>query len=324
MRFGRVVPRRVKLVASVSRPHVLPVVGSLAYADPIRMRTAGRNLPSPADTALPACERGEQTATTTAIVENMRITVLGGSGAWPTPDAACSGFLVEHDGFRLLMYAGYAVVPRLLAVVPGARIDAVVISHGHPDHCADLNPLLRVRALSGDPAPALPVYALPGALDAVLALDRAGMLDDAIALREFAGGDRFGVGPFTIDTRLLPHFVPNAGMRVAADGVALAYTGDCGPDPAVVELAQEVDLLIAEATYADDMPSQNVGYLTTARQAAGQAARAGVGRLLLTHLRPDTDPAAARDAASDFDGDVEIASPDLSIDLPLSGRWSTD
>jgi ribonuclease BN (tRNA processing enzyme) len=143
----------------------------------------------------------------------MRITVLGGSGAWPAPDAACSGFLVEHDGFRLLMDVGYAVVPRLLAVVPAARIDAVVISHGHPDHCADLNPLLRARALGGDPAPALPVYALPGALDAVLALDRPGMLDDAIALRHFAGGDRFGVGPFTVDTRLREE---RAALRLSA------------------------------------------------------------------------------------------------------------
>src|SRR5262252_9405307 len=102
----------------------------------------------------------------------MRLTVLGGCGAWPEPGQACSGFLLEHDGFRLLIDAGYATLPRLLQLVRPGLVDAVLISHGHPDHCADLNPLLRARGLADDPVAALPVYALRGALDAVLALDR--------------------------------------------------------------------------------------------------------------------------------------------------------
>ena len=110
----------------------------------------------------------------------MRLTVLGGCGAWPEAGQACSGFLLEHDGFRLLADLGYATVPRLLERVTADQVDAVFISHGHPDHCADLNPLLRARALREDPAPPLPVYALPGAVDAVLALDRPGMLAGAL------------------------------------------------------------------------------------------------------------------------------------------------
>ena len=70
--------------------------------------------------------------------------VLGGCGAWPAAGQACSGYLVEHDGFRLLMDPGYAVAPLLDPLT----VDAVFVSHGHPDHCADLNPLLRARALA--------------------------------------------------------------------------------------------------------------------------------------------------------------------------------
>jgi ribonuclease BN (tRNA processing enzyme) len=76
-------------------------------------------------------------------------------------------------------------MPRLLERVTAGWIDAVFISHGHPDHCADLNPLLQARALRDDPPAPLPVYALPGALDAVFALDRSGMLAAAYALHEF-------------------------------------------------------------------------------------------------------------------------------------------
>ena len=77
----------------------------------------------------------------------MELTVLGGSGAWPGPGGACSGYLVVHEGFRLLVDPGYAVLPRLLEEIRATRVDAVFVSHGHPDHCADLNPLLRARAL---------------------------------------------------------------------------------------------------------------------------------------------------------------------------------
>ena len=101
----------------------------------------------------------------------MRLTVLGGCGAWPEPGQACSGFLLEHDGFRLLIDAGYATLPRLLQLVRPGLVDAVLISHGHPDHCADLNPLLRARVLGESGLPPLPLYAPAGALDKVLALD---------------------------------------------------------------------------------------------------------------------------------------------------------
>jgi ribonuclease BN (tRNA processing enzyme) len=246
----------------------------------------------------------------------MRIAVLGGCGAWPTADGACSGFLLEHDGFRLLLDLGYAAFPQLLKSVTAGQADAVLISHGHPDHCADLSPLLRARALSEEPPPALPVYALPGALDAVLALDRPGMLDQACLLREFSACDRLAVGPFTVDTRLLPHWVPDAGMRVSAGGTAVTYTGDGGPSQDVVVLAWDASLLIAEATYPWQVPPEDARFLTSARQAGHQAAQAGAGRLLLTHLWPGTRPDAALDAASQaFPGPIAVAETGVILDL---------
>jgi ribonuclease BN (tRNA processing enzyme) len=248
----------------------------------------------------------------------MRVTVLGACGAWPDAGQACSGYLVEHDGFTLLVDIGYAALPRLLALMPAARVDAVFVSHGHPDHCADLNPLLRARVLAGDPAPPLPVHAPPGALDAVLALEPPGLLEGACAVREFQPGDELRIGPFRAQTWLLPHWVTNAGVRLSAGGRTLAYTGDSGPDAAVVTMARDADLLLAEATYLDRVPESSRGYMSSAADAGRQAALAGAGRLLLTHLWPGTDPARALAAAvaAGYPGDLAVATPGLTQDLP--------
>ncbi|ATO14819.1 MBL fold metallo-hydrolase [Micromonospora sp. WMMA2032] len=246
----------------------------------------------------------------------MRLTVLGGCGVWPEAGQACSGFLVEEAGFRLLLDLGYATLPRLLAHVTADQVDAVFISHGHPDHCADLNPFLRARALRDDPPPPVPVYALPGALDAVLALDRPGMLDAAYVPHEFTAGDALDIGPFRAETRLLPHWVPNAGIRLDAGGRVLAYTGDTGPSPDVVALARDADLLVAEATYLREVPEDSRDHQSSARQAGRQAEAAGARRLLLTHLRPGTDHAAARAAAAEeYAGEIAVATADLVVDV---------
>jgi ribonuclease BN (tRNA processing enzyme) len=246
----------------------------------------------------------------------VRLTVLGSCGAYPEAGQACSGYLVEHDGFRLLVDLGYAVVPRLFELITAAEVDAVFITHGHPDHCADLNPLLRARVLGGEPLPPLPVYALPGALDAVLALDRPGMLADGYVLHELNPGSSLDIGPFGVRTRLLPHSRPNAGVRLTAGGRALAYTGDTGPDDGVVDLARGAGLMLAEASFTDQVPEDSRRTLSSAELQGRQASAAGAGRLLLAHLLPGTDPAAARAAAEQgYRGAVGVATQGLVVEL---------
>lgn len=245
------------------------------------------------------------------------MTVLGGCGAWPTAEQACSGFLVERDDYRLVVDLGYAAFPRLLEHTTARGLDAVLISHGHPDHCADLNPLLRARALDEEPAPVLPVFAPPKALDAVLALDRPGMLDAAYMLHEFTPGESFEVGPFAVDTFDLPHSRTNAGIRLSADGRVLAYTGDAGPSPNIVDLARGADVFVAEASYAEQAPADLAASLSSAKQAGRYAAQADAGRLVLTHLMPGSEPSAFTDAARrEYSGQIDVADGGLTVDLP--------
>ncbi|MFI6792600.1 MBL fold metallo-hydrolase [Nonomuraea sp. NPDC050383] len=244
----------------------------------------------------------------------MRLTVLGGCGAWPAAGQACSGYLVEYDGFRVLIDPGYATLPRLLESVAAEEVDAVLVSHGHPDHCSDLNPLLRARALGDAPPAALPVHAPPGALDAVLALDNPRMLASSHVLYELAPGAAVELGPFRVDTWSLPHHVPNAGLRLTAGGRTLAYTGDTGPAAELTELARDADLLLAEATYPERVPDEDAPYLSSALDAGRTASRAGAGRLVLTHLWPGTRPEPALEAAAkEYTGDLMVASGGLTI-----------
>ena len=207
-------------------------------------------------------------------------------------------------------------MPRLLEIVTADAIDAVLVSHGHPDHVADLNPLLRARLMGDDEAPRLPAYALPDALGPVLALDQITSLKGAYDVRGFEAGDAFPIGPFAIESRLLPHSIPNAGFRISAGGISITYTGDAGPSDDLVDLASGTDLLLAEATYVDSVPSGNAAVLNSALHVGRQAHRAGTARLMLTHLMPGTDPEASLAAASrSFDAWIAVATPGTIVEL---------
>jgi ribonuclease BN (tRNA processing enzyme) len=176
--------------------------------------------------------------------------------------------------------------------------------------------LLRARAFADDPAPPLPVYAPPGALDAVLALDSAETTRGAADVRELRGGERLELGPFAVTTCSLPHWVPNVGIRLTAGGRTLAYTGDTGPTRAIVELARGADVFLAEATRPAMLAPDSARDLSTARGAGVDAAAAGVGRLILTHLWPGEQRSAfLAEAAKSYGGDVRIASSGLVVDL---------
>jgi ribonuclease BN (tRNA processing enzyme) len=246
----------------------------------------------------------------------MRLTILGGDGGWPRPGGACSGYLVQDDGCSVLVDPGPGTFPRLAELLPVSHLDAVLVSHGHPDHVLDLNPLLRARAFAEPTAPALPVLAPAAALDPVLGLDRAGVLDDAVEVRDLAPGEELTLGPFAVATVELPHTWPNLALRLSAGDETLVYTGDSGHSPALHTFAGDVDVLLAEASHVEEVPPGMAGLLSTAGQRGDDARQSGARSLVLTHLIPGEDPQAARErAASRFDGPIAVARPGLVIEV---------
>ncbi len=247
----------------------------------------------------------------------MRVTVLGGNGGFPSPAGACGGFLLEHEGVRLLVDPGYATFPQLVRHVAAEQVDAVFVTHGHPDHCADLSPLLRARVLGTGTAPTLPLYAPTGALDAVLALDPPGTgLAAGYSLAPLHPAAPGRIGPFSVRSFPLPHFVPSVGLRFSVGDETVSYTGDTGPSPALEPLADRADLLVCEATYIQEVPAERSFAQFSADLAGKLAARAGARRLLLTHVWPGTDPDALEHAARQrYDGPVATAEIGLVVDL---------
>lgn len=254
-----------------------------------------------------------------------RLVVLGSCGAWPEPGRACSGFVLEHGGVRIVLDLGYGTLPRLLTLLGSSAadgIDAVIVTHAHPDHMVDLHGLFRARWFGRHGAPTIPLFAPESVMARLFSLEDDG---EDVVRRVFdwhpLPAAAQAIGPLRLESMLLPHYVPNAGIRLTAPGLTLAYTGDTGPDPALAELGRGADLFIADATDSAQRrggrPALSEPVLTlTARQAGEAAAEAGARRLMLTHFWPDNDrQASLAAAAAVFPREILLA--DEGLEVPL-------
>jgi ribonuclease BN (tRNA processing enzyme) len=253
-----------------------------------------------------------------------RVVVLGGCGAWPEPGRACSGFLLEHDGFRVALDLGYGTLSRLLSLLgstTAAGLDAVVVTHDHPDHVVDLHGLLRARLYDGQRLPRISLCAPEAVLERITGLEDA---ERSLTERVFAWqplpAAGYDLGPFRLQSWSLPHYVPNAGVRLSTSEFVVAYTGDTGPDPALAELGRDADLFIVDATdryqHAGEPPGAQPAMNLTAREAGQAATAAGAHRLMLTHFWPGNDREQSRAAAAEaFPREILIADEGAVVDL---------
>ncbi len=240
----------------------------------------------------------------------MELTVLGSAGTWPPAGGATCGYLVSHDGAHIWLDAGTGTFANLQLHVDVAELSAIVITHGHPDHFVDVVPAFYARHYGGLGPPGLPFYSPEGftnLLSLLVSEDGRDVMAQAYDFRTLVEGDRFQVGPFDVGAFEMQHVgVTALGYRIEAGGAVLAYTGDTGPCDAVVDMARDADVLLAEASYQD--ASSLLPFHLSARQAAEHAKAAGAGRLLLTHILPTLDPAVSlEEASATFDGRVAIA-----------------
>jgi len=242
----------------------------------------------------------------------MKLTVLGCAGSFPGPDSACSAYLIEADGFRLMLDFGTGSLSALQRYAGLGDIDAVLITHLHCDHMLDACSYVVVRRYAPDgPYPRLPLYAPLGARERMAAAygSDEGPLDDVYRFHSLRPGT-VEIGPFRVTTERVAHPVETYGVRIEHDGTAIAYSADTAPCEALVRLAAGADLFLCEASYLDSEDNPP-GLHMTGGEAGEAATKAGAKRLLLTHLvsawgsEKDTLDAAS----GTFTGPVEIARP---------------
>jgi ribonuclease BN (tRNA processing enzyme) len=255
------------------------------------------------------------------------ITVLGSCGSWPGPGAACSGYLVRHAGTAVVLDLGSGTMANLQRHLDLGDLDAVVLTHEHPDHWVDVTGL-GVALRYGLGRDEVPLLGTAGVLErAEVALDG---LRPPFAPRPLTDGDEVTIGALRLRFSATDHSVPTLAVRVdalagapstgTADSVSepttdktrstvasLVYSSDTGPGWSLAALGSGVDLGVCEATVLHAERRPGLSHLS-AHQAGAMAADAQARALLITHLAPGTDPvAAAAEASAAFGAPVRVA-----------------
>jgi ribonuclease BN (tRNA processing enzyme) len=255
----------------------------------------------------------------------VRITVLGKSPSWQDADGACSGYLVEHEDTCLLLDCGNGVFGKLRRFRDYTEVDAVVLSHLHADHFLDLVPYayaltyaprqqpVPVPPWPGTDTPARPrLIAPPGAADVLRRVvgvwGNDDLIDKAFDVCEYGADERPAVGPIELRFHEVPHFTRTHAVELrAAGGGRFVFGADCRPTNELVEFARGADLLFVEGTLPRPERDGERGHLTP-EEAGEHGRRAGVGRLVITHISDELDPEWARaEGEKAFDGPVEVA-----------------
>lgn len=238
----------------------------------------------------------------------MQLTILSGHGTFPVPGGACSGYLLEHEGFRLWIDAGNGTLGKLLEHWAFEDVDAIWISHAHADHAVDLYPFFyRLLGEERAPVPVLAPSAVPGKLACLIGEDSLPQWRTKLDWRAVDPGDRTEIGPFTISGSAAHHTAPNTVLRIAAGDRTLTYTGDTGPIDGLADAARGSDVFLCEASWVD--PAQVFEPIHLLAAEAGAYARdAEVDRLILTHVWAQNDPDRVRnEAAASFAGGLSLA-----------------
>jgi len=251
----------------------------------------------------------------------MKLTVLGTATPFPRPDNACSGYLVQQGSTALWVDAGTGTLAELQRQIGLDELTAIWVSHSHADHTADLLTAyyaFRFAAVRvGHP---VALYCPPGLrerLTGFLGPQSVTGLARVFDIIELEGWGEATVGALTLSWGPVDHGMPAFALRVSSPDFTCAYSGDSAYCESLVELAENADLLLCEAGYAVH-PAGAPAVHCTPEDAGRIARKAGVSRLVLTHL--GLDPGAARERASAvFAGAVHSAEPGQELIRLLRG-----
>lgn len=233
----------------------------------------------------------------------LRVTVLGSAAMYATRERACSGYLVESAGARIWVDAGGGTWRNLQGVCDQDDLDAIVLSHRHPDHTIDVFQCFHWRRY-GKPESMrkIPLLAPAETLERIVSF--AGELDESFELRTVRAGQSVQFEDMSLSFHEMAHPPETVGVRLESNGSAVGYSSDTGPEGDLEGVASGAQVFICEATFQES-DEEWEGHMTAA-QAGKAAAAAGVQRLYLSHLPGERDLEISLKEARGTCGDIDV------------------
>lgn len=242
----------------------------------------------------------------------LSITVLGCAGTWASADSACSGYLVEDGTTRIWVDCGPGTMHALQRHCALTDIDAVVVTHEHPDHCLEL-PVLRNAFVHGLQRRDLPLYAPKGVFGLLEKLVGARGITPAFLPKMLGDHSVARIGGLRLSFSRTDHPVETLAVRVddeAGGSGSIAYSSDTGPGWSLSALGSGIDLAVVECTLLASSVGEAGGVHRTAAHTGADAKAAGAARLAVTHVPPTGDGEAHRaEAEAAFGGPTLLATP---------------
>jgi ribonuclease BN (tRNA processing enzyme) len=242
----------------------------------------------------------------------LSITVLGCAGTWSSAESACSGYLVSDGTTRVWIDCGPGTLSALQHHVELAEIDALVVTHQHPDHCIEL-PVIRNAMVYGLGVERLPLYAPRSVFSLLEMLVGARGISPSFTPKMIGDRSVAVVGTIRLEFSRTDHPVETLAVRadpVDGSSGAIVYSADTGPGWSLSRFGEGIDVAMVEATLLAGETGEAGTVHLTAAQAGADARASGVRTLVVTHVPPTGDVEAHRcEAEEAFGAPVHAAHP---------------
>lgn len=236
----------------------------------------------------------------------LSLTVLGCSGSYAAPGESCSGYLLRSATTTVWVDCGPGTFANLQHEVPLPQVDALVVSHHHPDHCAEL-PVVYNAARYYLNMTHLPVYATDDVRRVTESYQSYGDTTDLFDWHVVSDGSTCQVGDIAIRFSQTDHPVETLAMRFESNGSSVVYTSDTGRGWTLSTLGDSPDLVLGEGTLLDATDDPTIPHISCSLLAK-QANDVGARHLVVTHVPPGSEPQNhLAEAAAVFNGTTSVA-----------------
>ncbi len=241
----------------------------------------------------------------------VELTVLGNYGAYAPANGACSGYLLDINGYQILLECGNGAFSKALKYTDTSELGMVIISHLHHDHYADLycmRQALKYQMHEGTRTKPVILY-LPEGPEQLIAEIKA--WDDVFMVVDLSEAKTVvnDYSLFQLAFFSVQHQLPTYGVQLYAGGEKLlTYTADTGWYPTLEISCSGSKYLLAEASLKEYELEERGHVHMTARQAAMLAQNSGVENLILTHFFPEHNlHQLRREAEAHYDGKLHMS-----------------